>query len=202
MSVEYNGYLKEHIANVRRGLEWISEHIDRLDRTAILDAMNNAYVHDSTKYSAEEYEAYDKYFYGLKNRSYKVVQDFNFAWLHHQHNNPHHWQYWVLVNDDPKDGTVALEMPLEYVYEMIADWWTFSWKSGDLTEIFDWYEKHKERMILHARTRTVVEDILNQMKKILVPEKDDVESNEEADDEVKEEPTETTETVDTLGETK
>lgn len=196
MSADYNVYLKEHIANVSKGLEWLNEHISGLNRTAMTEAMNNAAIHDASKYSAEEYEAYDKYFYGFKNRSYSVVREFNIAWLHHQHTNQHHWQYWILVNDDPEEGTVALEMPLEYVYEMIADWWTFSWKSENLTEIFDWYDKHKERMILHTRTRGVVEDILEQMKTILIPEKDEEKTEGDPDDGVKEESTETKETVD------
>lgn len=194
MSNKYNEYLHEHASGVRKGLQWMSDNLTGIDSTILSKAFFNAEVHDNSKMGPEEYKPYDDYFYG-GNRSYKVVRDFNYAWLHHIHNNKHHWQYWVLANDDPKDGTVGLEMPLEYVYEMIADWWSFSWKSGDLTEIFDWYDKHKERMILHERTRKVVEDILEQMKKILIPNKDQEQSEEDPDDGVKEEPVETTEKV-------
>ena len=55
-------------------------------------------------------------------------------------------------------------MPYEYVIEMICDWWSFSHKSGKLYEILDWYETHKERMILHDNTRKIVEDILYKIK--------------------------------------
>lgn len=169
MSREYDNYILEHKNNVIKGLGWMADHLN-LDPVGITYALDNAASHDESKYGVEEYGPYDAYFYG-RGKSYQVVQDFNLAWLHHQHNNPHHWQYWVLVNDDPKDGTVALEMPLEYVYEMIADWWTFSWRSGDLTEIFKWYDEHKERMILHDRTRKIVEKILDEMKTELEKEK-------------------------------
>ena len=57
-------------------------------------------------------------------------------------------------------------MPFEYIIEMICDWWSFSWKSGNMTEIFDWYEKHKD-MKLNPETRKTVKDILAKMKQKL-----------------------------------
>ena len=57
-------------------------------------------------------------------------------------------------------------MPENYVIEMICDWWSFSFKTGNLYEIFDWYEKHKG-MVLHEKTRKLVEDTLNKIKKVL-----------------------------------
>ena len=56
---------------------------------------------------------------------------------------------------------------------MICDWWTFSWKTGNLSEIFDWYEKHKQRIIFHPKTRIEVEGILSQMKTKLEESTDD-----------------------------
>ena len=114
----------------------------------------------------EEYDAYDKYFYG-RNKSYAVVQDFNKAWLHHIHHNPHHWQHWVLINDDPGEGMVILDMPYMYVVEMICDWWAFSWKKENLHEIFSWYDEHKDYMKLSKNTRKTVEDILDKIKQKL-----------------------------------
>ena len=99
----------------------------------------------------------------------KVKIDFDYAWLHHIHQNPHHWQHWVLVNDD--EGSYALEMPKEFVYEMICDWWSFSHKTGNLYEIFDWYKAHSKKMILHENTRKLVEEILDKIKSELDREK-------------------------------
>ena len=118
--------------------------------------------HDISKYSEAEYTPYDNYFYG--NKSYAVTKAFNYAWLHHIHNNPHHWQYWVLQHDDEPEE--VLEMPYQFIVEMICDWWSFSWKNGNLYEIFDWYEKHKN-MKLHPNTRKIVEGILEDIKKEL-----------------------------------
>lgn len=63
-------------------------------------------------------------------------------------------------------------MPLEYVIEMIADWWSFSFRSGNLREIFGWYDKHKE-IKLHPKTRKLVEDILARIKVELDKEESD-----------------------------
>ena len=69
------------------------------------------------------------------------------------------------MNDDGKcrdpSKVVALEMPKVYALEMVADWWSFSWKSGNLFEIFEWYDEHREHIILHERTREYVEHILD-----------------------------------------
>ena len=155
MSYLYDEYLCDHINGVRKAYDWLVEHgIANLNVEVKIDE------HDASKRDPEEYVPYDKYFYG-GNKSYKVVNDFNYAWLRHIHKNPHHWQYWVLQHDDEPEE--VLEMPENYVIEMICDWWSFSWKSGNLGEIFDWYEKHKD-MRLHEKTRKLVEDILAEIK--------------------------------------
>ena len=59
---------------------------------------------------------------------------------------------------------VVIDMPYIYVVEMICDWWSFSWKKGDLNEIFGWYEDRKDYMKLSANTRRSVEYILGKMK--------------------------------------
>lgn len=162
MSQRYDEYLESHISNVTKALDWMINRFKDVEEK-LRPYPWIAISHDSSKYGDAEYDAYDKYFYG-GNKSYKVVNDFNYAWLHHIHNNPHHWQYWVLQHDDEPEE--ALEMPYHYVIEMIADWWSFSWKSGKLDEIFDWYEKHKG-MKLHPETRKLVEEILGRIKKEL-----------------------------------
>ena len=168
MSVEYDLYLQEHKENVAKGLEWLHENLPEVLAGCIYGDLEQQirYHHDASKSNLDEYVAYDRYFYG-GNRSYMVVQDFNYAWLAHIHRNPHHWQYWVLHNDDPGEGMVILDMPLNYIIEMICDWWSFSWAKGNLREIFSWYIEHKDYMKLSDRTRKTVEDILDKISKKL-----------------------------------
>ena len=110
----------------------------------------------------------DAYFYG-NNRSYEVVQRYQRAWLLHIHRNPHHWQHWILIHDDMENGELetVLEMPYDYIIEMICDWWSFSWQSGNLYEIFKWYEEHSKYIKLAQTTKITVEYILDNMKKKL-----------------------------------
>ena len=165
MSKEYDIYLKEHIKNVSKAMDWMR------NREIIPEFIEDGWpfswrgigiAHDESKYSREEYNAYDDYFYGKEGKDEEDIlvidEAFDYAWLHHIHANPHHWQHWVLIEGEGK--IKALEMPNVYVYEMIADWWSFSWKTGNLREIFDWYEKHREKIQLHPETRKLVEKTL------------------------------------------
>lgn len=164
MSERYNDYIQEHKNNVRKGFEWLRDNLPEIfDNDILKDAEYNCtYAHDESKTNPDEYDAYDAYFYG-GNRSFEVVEQFNRAWLLHIHRNPHHWQYWILRNDDPDQGEILIDMPDCYIIEMICDWWSFSWKQNNLNEIFKWYEERKDYIKLSDYTRKKVEDILGKM---------------------------------------
>jgi hypothetical protein len=164
MSIEYDNYLIQHKRNVYKGYEWIRHNLVELLKGNHDDyewqLMHN---HDYSKSDKEEYDAYDAYFYG-GNRSYQVMRDFRKAWLRHIHHNPHHWQHWVLINDDPNEGEILLDMDYIYIIEMICDWWAFSWAKDNLYEIFNWYDAHKNYMKLSEYTKRTVEHILTEIR--------------------------------------
>lgn len=171
MSREYDLYLQNHKENVKKGFDWIKENLPDLIMDDGIDYEHQiGFAHDASKSDPEEYDAYDAYFYG-GNRSYEVVRDFRLAWLRHIHHNPHHWQYWILINDDPNEGEIIMDMPRNYILEMICDWWAFSWNSGNLNEIFDWYDKHKDYIKLSESTRLSVDMILGEIKMALAASK-------------------------------
>lgn len=163
MSFQYDQYLAQHRSNVKRGYEWLCENLPDVVKDAVNAGWQTGFAHDQSKDESDEYNAYDAYFYG-NNRSFKVVQDYQRAWLLHIHRNPHHWQHWVLINDDPKEGEIVLEMPYDYIIEMICDWWAFSWAQEKLDEIFNWYNEHSKYMKLAPDTRKTVENILDKIK--------------------------------------
>lgn len=168
MSREYDIYLQEHRDNVLRGYDWIKFNLPELLRGLNIDELDKQFTrHDASKDELDEYVSYDRYFYG-GNRSHAVVRDFNYAWLMHIHRNPHHWQHWVLINDEPNEGEIILDMSYDYILEMICDWWAFSWKKGDLTEIFKWYDEHKDYLKLSDKTRKNVQNILDKISVELV----------------------------------
>lgn len=172
MSKQYDLYLEQHRSNVAKGYNWMRENIPEIfndipeNAFCIFHEFQICYEHDKSKDLADEYSAYDAYFYG-GNRSFEVVQDFRNAWLRHIHRNEHHWQHWVLINDDPNEGEIIMDMPYNCIIEMICDWWAFSWNKEKLDEIFGWYDEHKDYIKLSAKTRSTVESILNKMKEKL-----------------------------------
>lgn len=132
-------------------------------------------VHDLSKWRPSEFIPYARYFYWSREQidaetfaafaefgyaegapyGYYAEDRFNFAWLHHQKRNHHHWQYWVRMNDD---GLICpMPMPEKYVKEMLCDWWGASMAYGNKGQNRDWYEAHKDNMKLHPTTREYVE---------------------------------------------
>ena len=179
MSIQYDEYLQQHKDAVYKGFLWMKENIPEIFETdEIISKIdyNIKFGHDSSKENPDEYKAYDAYFYG-KNRSAQVVEDFNYAWLKHIQRNLHHWQHWILHKDDPNEQTECLEMPYEYIVEMICDWWSFSWNKGDLWEIFKWYDERKNHIMLNDITRNKLEAILSAMNDKLLTIKIDVDIN-------------------------
>lgn len=160
----YDQYLEDHINNVSLAFDWLYKNLPE-----VFDGYDADYIgsvlskHDESKYEDEEYFTYCEYFFG--ENTPEVKEEFDVAWLHHQHKNPHHWQHWLLRKDT---GTLkSLPMPYEYIIEMICDWWSFSWKSNNLFEIFDWYKDNLPKMQLHQTTQDTVESILEKIKKKL-----------------------------------
>ena len=164
MSLAYNKYLERHVDNVAKAYEWLKKYLPEVTEPINYEEMwIITHCHDDSKYDFCEYDAYDAYFYG-RERTPEVEEAFNRAWLHHIHNNGHHWQYHLLVNDEPSEGIVVLDMPYHNIIEMVCDWFSFSFSSGDLYEIFNWYNKRKSYMKLSDKTRETVEDILGKIK--------------------------------------
>ena len=187
MSWDYDNYLYEHINNVEIGFDWIMVNIQEVNILEVLPDVNDIRIsenirrHDTSKKFDDEYKAYDDYFYG--ERTQEVKDAFNLAWLKHIHRNPHHWQHWVLIQDKGNAESyysgkiVALDMPDDYILEMICDWWSFSWKKHaetpgyDLTaglyEVFNWYNSNKDKIIFSNNTRIKVEKFLDLLHKSL-----------------------------------
>lgn len=166
----YNEYLSDHIANVQRGYDWLVQHLPKViyvDDCAD-KVQKNITAHDASKYTSDEFYQYAQYFYGKGKKDKQTRIDFQYAWNHHQKHNPHHWQYWVYLTDDKGSREpFCLDMPYEYIIEMICDHWSFSWKSNNLYEIFKWYDKNKKNILFSEKTRKTYEDILKQMKEKL-----------------------------------
>ncbi len=129
-------------------------------------------THDLSKFRPSEFIPYARYFYGSYPKFYQgiittyphilyedVEKAFDQAWLIHIHRNPHHWQYWLLQQED--DGTIKrLKIPLKYLKEMICDWIGAGKAITGKNDIKDWYEKNKEKILLTPVDKKWVEDFI------------------------------------------
>lgn len=118
-------------------------------------------VHDWSKLTPSEWFPYVNRFYlsdyNHQKEGYFHEPNgcaFDYAWLYHQRRNPHHWQYWVLVQDE--EPTIVLDMPYKYLLEMVCDWYGAGMAQGK-PDIKAWYLKNKDRIKLSDKTRFLVE---------------------------------------------
>ena len=127
-------------------------------------------AHDISKFRPSEWFPYARHFHNAdgskrdardKTGYYKPTDTgdkaFDFAWLLHQKRNRHHWQWWILPEDE--GGVNILEIPTRYVDEMLCDW-IGAGRAQGVEEWWDptpWYEKNKAKMQLHEDTRDFVE---------------------------------------------
>jgi hypothetical protein len=120
-------------------------------------------MHDESKWSHQEYAAYARWFFGDKQNA----DEFAFAWLHHIHNNPHHWQYWIFSDGWQLKGSKIVNgcMPMDSMYarEMIADWMGASKAYTGSFDMTDWLSKNVSRIRLHPETADYVREILDHM---------------------------------------
>lgn len=149
--------------------EWMEDYVDSLQKhietiniagNKLGVPVNQLNHHDDSKYSPEEFPYYARQFHGDKGDP----TGFAYAWLHHCHENKHHWQHYVypagyqVKGADIQNG--ALKMPEKYTLEMIADWlassfcYTGSWNMGE------WLSRNLGEIILHPKTADFVYAIL------------------------------------------
>ncbi len=137
-------------------LWYIVKHRFYVARECWLDGLIwQGFLHDWSKMLPWEWFPYANYFYGKKNINNEDKLDT--AWLKHQNRNKHHWQYWILNEDD--GGTKILPMPDKYIKEMICDWAGAGIAQGKTGEhaVVEWYSKNKSNQRMHPETRKRVE---------------------------------------------
>jgi hypothetical protein len=111
-----------------------------------------------------EFIPYAMKFYSGKQLNVEEELKWKYAWLHHQHKNKHHWEYWVI---EPKTNE-AFPMPEKYIIEMVCDWRSFSRKWGrrvkestlDLTD----------KIVIHPDTKRALETIMMNKKEVRPPQ--------------------------------
>ena len=126
-------------------------------------------THDISKFLPSEFIPYARHFYGKsgiqegrdESGYYKPTDTgdsaFDFAWLLHKNRNKHHWQWWVLPEDD--GGIKVLEIPHPYRLEMLCDW-LGAGRAQRTKGVAYWYEQNKQKLQLHLDTRVFIESMI------------------------------------------
>lgn len=116
-------------------------------------------IHDWQKFTPTEWLPYARAFYGpsSQTKTGKPQGDpaFDRAWLHHQKFGPHHWQYWVMMEDS--GNTLCLDMPDVYRREMLADWRGANRAYGDIP-LTTWYIRGIGKRKIHGDTLDWIEE--------------------------------------------
>lgn len=126
-------------------------------------------LHDLSKYSPIEFRAGVKYYQGFRspiNRE-KEVKGYSLGWLHHKGRNRHHWEYW-LDNGNVKNGVIAIEMPVNYVVEMICDRIAASmtYQKENYTDAspLEYFLNGYDRVMMHPHSKALTQHLLEYLR--------------------------------------
>lgn len=104
-------------------------------------------VHDESKYTDAEFNAYRRHFYPSEEDSISdpiMHKDFDHAWRHHYLTNAHHPEHWSSLNYRQPPGT---RMPDYFFAEMLCDWIAVSLTKH--SSLYDWWfnpDTHSEKV--------------------------------------------------------
>ena len=152
------GILDKHKESVDQHVAYVQEACELLGGLPQYQVR----AHDLSKYTLAEFPHYARQFQGPKNDP----DGFAYAWMHHIHHNPHHWQHWIFGDGHtPKGSNVqagVMQMPSNYVVEMVADWMGASKAYTGSWDMEDWLLKNLPKIKIHTQTAQLLENILTE----------------------------------------
>lgn len=126
-------------------------------------------IHDASKLSPTEFWRGAKYFQGTRspNAAERELKGYSEAWMHHKGRNKHHYEYWSDLS--PVTGRYeSVEMPRRYLVEMVMDrraaCMTYQGKNYTPGSALTYYEKSRERLLMHPNTQRQLEYILTMLR--------------------------------------
>jgi hypothetical protein len=169
---EYLEYIKNHINNVKKAYVLYMAPLLKKDnicnsvsdediKAAIIKLADTIEMHDASKFSDDEFDAYRAKYYPTNREQndelYKTVMEDRYqdAWKHHYQTNAHHPEHWV----DSETG-IPRDMSLDAIIELLCDWESMSLRFQ--SDILKWYENDAtdEKKALSPKSREIIEDLL------------------------------------------
>ena len=126
-------------------------------------------THDLSKYSPTEFWIGAKYYQGTRspNAAEREDKGFSEAWMHHKGRNRHHYEYWSDLNK-ATGRYECVEMPRRYLVEMVMDrraaCITYQGKAYTDASAFEYFDKSRERSLMHPNTRRQLQYILEMLR--------------------------------------
>ena len=153
---EYCDYLEEHLNNVRKAFQELSEACEGMewvgDDKSWHGLRTNICEHDLGKFSMYEFTQYRDRFFPTEHTPKNLKRSFNAAWKHHYENNPHHSEYiYSMKKTFKKQFPGAVE---RHLVHMVIDWTAMSYKFGGTAQSY--YETHSDK---HKLTDSEIEFI-------------------------------------------
>lgn len=128
--------------------------------------------HDLSKYSWIEFSSGARYYQGYRSPIDAEKEDIGYSqgWLHHKGRNKHHWEYWL---DKNKNGVFAIEVPFNYVQEMVCDriaaCMIYRGKDYNQNIPLEYFLKGTDRLYMHPNTADLLEKMLTIVKDYPLP---------------------------------
>lgn len=122
--------------------------------------------HDLSKYSPVEFLVGCRYYQGNRspNNAEREATGVSMAWLHHKGRNKHHFEYWI---DYGKDGMIGMEMPVNYVVEMVMDRIaasrTYQKEKYTDASALEYYNMGCHKYLIHPKTKELLEKLLSML---------------------------------------
>lgn len=123
-------------------------------------------THDLSKYSPSEFFRGVKYYQGDRspNDAERMATGVGRAWLHHKGRNKHHFEYWIDYDLSAGGKMAGLEMPVNYLVEMVCDRIAASKiylgdKYTDSSPL-EYYERSKGKYYMNPKTEKLLRKIL------------------------------------------
>lgn len=126
-------------------------------------------VHDLSKYSPTEFFTGAKYYQGNRspNTAEREDKGFSEAWMHHKGRNRHHYEYWTDMNRQTRCYE-SVPMPRKYLVEQVMDrraaCMVYQGKNYTAGSALAYFEKSRERELMHPKTRQELELLLTMLK--------------------------------------